>query len=266
MIRSVTSELVLEVGRPALVALAVAAAPLPGLDVRDELRVTVDGRDVDLSELQVEAGGRTHLTEVPAGRLVVHYEAEVRGHADPVPVSDVDRVTYLRPCRYAESDRLERRSPGPSSPASTAPRDLLAAVSSWVGTRLSYVPGSSGPTDGAVDTLLQRQGVCRDYAHLVVALLRGAGRAGPAGRGLRAGPAPDGLPRGGRGCGRRQWRVVDATLLAPARRAWCASRPAATPPTPRSCPATAGRPTCSRPGSVPSSTATCPTRRASRTS
>jgi hypothetical protein len=51
----------------------------------------------------------------------------------------------------------------------------VAAVSSWVGTRLWYVPGSSGPTDGAVHTLLRRQGVCRDYAHLVVALLRALG-------------------------------------------------------------------------------------------
>jgi transglutaminase-like putative cysteine protease len=45
-------------------------------------------------------------------------------------------------------------------------------VSSWVGTRLDYLPGSSRPTDGAVDTLLAARGVCRDYAHLVVALLR----------------------------------------------------------------------------------------------
>jgi hypothetical protein len=38
--------------------------------------------------------------------------------------------------------------------------------------RLVYVPGSSGPTDGAVDTLLNGKGVCRDYAHLVVGLPR----------------------------------------------------------------------------------------------
>ena len=49
---------------------------------------------------------------------------------------------------------------------------LLEAVSSWVGTRLDYVPGSSGPTDGATETLLGGAGVCRDYAHLVIALLR----------------------------------------------------------------------------------------------
>src|SRR5262249_60886612 len=35
-----------------------------------------------------------------------------------------------------------------------------------------YMPGSSDPIDGAADTLLAGEGVCRDYAHLVVALLR----------------------------------------------------------------------------------------------
>ena len=49
---------------------------------------------------------------------------------------------------------------------------LLEKVSAWVGSRLNYVPGSSDPIDGAVDTLLAGAGVCRDYAHLVVAMLR----------------------------------------------------------------------------------------------
>jgi len=40
-----------------------------------------------------------------------------------------------------------------------------------VGTRLNYVPESSDPIDGRY-TLLAGNGVCRDYAHLVVALLR----------------------------------------------------------------------------------------------
>jgi transglutaminase-like putative cysteine protease len=42
----------------------------------------------------------------------------------------------------------------------------------WVAEELSYVSGSSRFTDGAVDTLLARRGVCRDYAHLLIALLR----------------------------------------------------------------------------------------------
>ena len=38
--------------------------------------------------------------------------------------------------------------------------------------RLIYLGGSSGPSDDAVDTLLRGEGVCRDYTHLVLALLR----------------------------------------------------------------------------------------------
>jgi transglutaminase-like putative cysteine protease len=34
------------------------------------------------------------------------------------------------------------------------------------------VSGSSRGTDGAVETLLHRRGVCRDFAHLAIALLR----------------------------------------------------------------------------------------------
>lgn len=52
-------------------------------------------------------------------------------------------------------------------------QDLLDGITSWVGQRVAYIPSSSRPTDGAVTTLLSREGVCRDFAHLVIALLRG---------------------------------------------------------------------------------------------
>ena len=88
-------------------------------------------------------------------------------------------------------------------------------MSSWVGSRLQYVVGSSGPTEGAVDTMLKRQGVCRDYAHLVVALLRGLDI--PAR--LTAVYAPGLFPMDFHAVAEvaigDTWRVVDATLLAP---------------------------------------------------
>ena len=105
------------------------------------------------------------------GKLEVSYSATIYGNADPAPVSDYDLSLYLRPSRYAEADKFfgfaatEFGSYEPSE-------KLLAEVSSWVGSRLSYVPGSSDPIDGAADTLLAGAGVCRDYTHLVVALLR----------------------------------------------------------------------------------------------
>ena len=48
----------------------------------------------------------------------------------------------------------------------------MPAVADWVHRRLIYTSGASRPVDTAVDTLLAGQGVCRDYAHLTITLLR----------------------------------------------------------------------------------------------
>ena len=90
-------------------------------------------------------------------------------------------------------------------------------MSSWVGSRLSYVPGSSGPTDGSVDTLLLRQGVCRDYAHLVIALLRALDVPARLTAVYAPGLAPMDFHAVAEALVDEQWRVVDATLLAPRR-------------------------------------------------
>ncbi|MCU1691833.1 MAG: transglutaminase [Frankiales bacterium] len=167
--RTVSCSLTASVLGPATVELQVAvASPAPA---SEQLDVTVDGRAVLLRELASPVGGRTHVGTVPAGRLEVSYRAEVEGRSDPVGVAPLDATEYLRPSRYAESDRLAAVAAAELGGVRGAD-DLLRAASSWVGTRLSYVPGSSAGTDGAVDTLLLRQGVCRDYAHLVIALLR----------------------------------------------------------------------------------------------
>ena len=81
------------------------------------------------------------------------YSATVSGEADVVPVRDIDMITYLRPSRYAESDKFFGFA-ATEFERFGASVELLENVSSWVGTRLSYVPGSSDPIDGACDTLL----------------------------------------------------------------------------------------------------------------
>ena len=88
-------------------------------------------------------------------------------------------------------------------------------MSSWVGTRLNYVPGSSDPIDGAVDTLLAGNGVCRDYAHLVVALLRAVNVPARLVSVYAPGLSPMDFHAVAEGFVDGYWRVVDATCLAP---------------------------------------------------
>jgi transglutaminase-like putative cysteine protease len=212
--RRVSAHLILEAHQPFAMILKVAVSGMPGAGLAETLTVTEDGAPLPAAETLIPGEGRTHLLTVQPGRVVIDYAATVTGRAGEAAVSEADQVIYLRPSRYAESDRLTAVARSEFA-GITSPAELLAAVSSWVGTRLSYVPGSSGPTDGAVDTLLARQGVCRDYAHLVIALLRAldvparlaavyAPGLGPMDFHAVAEAAVDG-----------HWRVVDATTLAP---------------------------------------------------
>ncbi len=148
-------------------SVAVAAG---AQDTTETMSVEVDGVPVELQERPAPDGGRLHVCTAPPGRLRLAYDAELTGRDEPALVDPVDDIVYRRPSRYAESDEL-----GPTAWAEFAQLEgkaLLDAVSSWVGTQLYYVSGSSRPTDGATQTLLARQGVCRDFAHLAIAMLR----------------------------------------------------------------------------------------------
>jgi transglutaminase-like putative cysteine protease len=149
----------------------VGVAAPEAYSAQETIAITLDGVDAPWSELVAPHGGRVWLIDTGPGSLRVEYQAGLRDSA-PTPVVDVaDQLLYLRPSRYCESDRLVGFASRHFRNINE-PHDILAAVSSWVGTQLEYVSGSSGPTDGAIDTLLAARGVCRDYAHLAVALLR----------------------------------------------------------------------------------------------
>jgi transglutaminase-like putative cysteine protease len=212
--RHVSARLEMEVHEPLEMVLQVAVADMPGASRRESLTVTCDGQFLAPAEVAVPGEGRAHVLTVRPGRVLVEYRAAIEGRAAPPEATAADRLTYLRPSRYAESDQLVALAHAEFAGISGAP-DLLAAVSSWVGTQLSYVPGSSGPTDGAVHTLLRRQGVCRDYAHLVVALLRALDIPARVAAVYAPGLEPMDFLAVAEALVDGRWRVADATLLAP---------------------------------------------------
>lgn len=212
MRRTVSARLDLDVREPAELALQVAVAVEHRLDER--LEITLDGTPVRQREVVGAHGSRAHLVDAGVGRLRVDYAATVVGREEPARCGEEERLQYLRPSRYAESDRLAeeaRRLFG----GITDPAEILAGASSWVGREIAYEAGSSLPTHGAVDTLLIGRGVCRDFAHLVVAFLRA--RDVPAR--FAAVYAPGLWPMDFHAVAEAvvdgTWRVVDATLLAP---------------------------------------------------
>ena len=211
--RHVSAHLVLDVFDPLQAMVQVSVAGARADQLTESMIVTSDGVAVDGTEVATPEG-RVLLLDAPAGRLQIDYAATVAGRIDELPVTQADSIRFLRPSRYAESDRLEPTAHAEFAGISGR-AELLAAVSSWVGSRLSYVPGSSGPTDGAVDSLLQRSGVCRDYAHLVVALLRALDVPARLAAVYAPGLDPMDFHAVAEAAVDGHWRAVDATLLAP---------------------------------------------------
>ncbi|WP_019202143.1 transglutaminase family protein [Tsukamurella sp. 1534] len=148
----------------------IAVARVPGLEVREELSFTLDGAPQPVTELVGPHGSRLHRVEAAPGEARMEYRAQVTGTASPEPVDEYLRSVYLRPSRYADVDRFFGYA-GRQFPGGTDAEKALA-VRDFVAGRLDYRPGASTPLDGASDTLLASAGVCRDYAHLTVALLR----------------------------------------------------------------------------------------------
>ncbi|MFC7481919.1 transglutaminase family protein [Luedemannella flava] len=166
-------ELTFEATTAASLALQIAAAGTTGDGRTETLDLVSNGVPVGASVVPALAGGREHVVHVLPGPLTVRYEAALATPATraPAPVTERGRADALRPSRYCPSDRLEGFARSHFG-AITTNLDRTRAICEYVHEHVAYLPGSSGPTTDAVDTLLAGAGVCRDFAHLVAALCR----------------------------------------------------------------------------------------------
>lgn len=212
MTRTVTARLSLDVDGPAelLLCLAVAAG---GYRVDETLTVTGPHGPLDLDRLETRHGTRVHRTWTGPGRVEVDYRAVVDGRDGAPPVAQSDLVEYLRPSRYAEADKLVAFAVDQFGGLTGLA--LLDAVVTWVREHILYVRGSSGPTDGAIDSLLTRRGVCRDFAHLVAGILRAMAMPARVVAVYAPGLDPMDFHAVVEACVDGAWYVVDATGLAP---------------------------------------------------
>jgi transglutaminase-like putative cysteine protease len=119
---------------------------------------------------------------LPAGRSVIRFDAhaEVPPEPDAVDLSAAEIepealpdtvLSYTLPSRFCPSDELWDFASdlfGSVTPG----WERVQTISDWVHDALSFAYGSSSPTVTALDVLASRTGVCRDFAHLGVALCR----------------------------------------------------------------------------------------------
>lgn len=133
--------------------------------------------------LYTDPGTHTRLLRLQAfgGPLTVRYDATVdlvHAAAQPhqlgeVPVASLPGAVlpYLYPSRYCQSDRLHRLAVKEFGHLQQG-YSRVQAISAWVANRVTFTSNSSNGNTTAVDTLVEGAGVCRDFAHLMIALCR----------------------------------------------------------------------------------------------
>lgn len=96
------------------------------------------------------------------------------GHREPfVPVTELpeDVIAYLRPSRYCESDRLGKKALQIAG-AGLSGYEQASAIDRWIFENVTYAPGSSAEPLSAVEIMQAGSGVCKDLAHLGIAMCR----------------------------------------------------------------------------------------------
>lgn len=89
----------------------------------------------------------------------------------PIAALPAEVLAYIYPSRYCQSDRLARMANAEFGHLPTG-YWRVRAIQDWVQTRTKFLSGSSLTTTSALDTVTERVGVCRDFAHLMIALCR----------------------------------------------------------------------------------------------
>ena len=127
------------------------------------------------------SGNRLLRLHAEPGELRLSYSASVELHhrrtpVDALPEVPVQRLPdsvlpYLYPSRYCPSDQLMALARAEFGGLCHGHARVLA-IQHWVQRQVRFTPNTSTSSTSALDTLAQRTGVCRDFAHLMIALCR----------------------------------------------------------------------------------------------
>ncbi len=134
------------------------------------------------NEFQDSHGNITYRSTFMPGRNEIQHDAlvavsslpdsrEIMGNIVPVGQLSFELLRYTLPSRYCDSDKLMNFAWNHFGHFSHGlPR--VQAICDWVHNNIEYCFGSGRPDLSASEVIERRHGVCRDFAHAVIALCR----------------------------------------------------------------------------------------------
>jgi transglutaminase-like putative cysteine protease len=168
------------VEQPADFIFNVHAAQTPWQTIVAEV-LAIDPPHASVLQVDAALGNRYLRVRAEPGPLTLRYGATVDidhfrqspGLLGEVPISAIppEVLPFIYPSRYCEADRLRRfagREFGHLRPGYWR----VQAIRDWVMSHTAFTPGSTNSSSSAMNTLVEQTGVCRDFAHLMIALCR----------------------------------------------------------------------------------------------
>lgn len=120
--------------------------------------------------LHAESG---HLTVRYKSTLEINHYFAVPAQIAEVPIARLPPqvLSYIYPSRYCQSDRLRKLAMREFGHLWQG-YERVKAIQQWVQQRVTFSSNTSNGSTSAIDTLIEQVGVCRDFAHLMIALCR----------------------------------------------------------------------------------------------
>ncbi len=158
--------------------LQIEAAPLPEqqlisahIDLSPTLHFArVPGQDEIGDRIWLRAEGRFAIRY--RGRMgIERHLAEVASLAALPPHRlPGETVQYLMDSRYCPADSFQSFVNAEFGALQGGTR--IMAMRDWIAANFTYAPGSSHSATTALESFVERRGVCRDYAHVLITLAR----------------------------------------------------------------------------------------------
>jgi transglutaminase-like putative cysteine protease len=110
----------------------------------------------------------TYKATVDNSYKIINYEGI---YDESAALLDQTIIPYLYPSRYCQSDKLYRLAHNMFGHI-VNPFTKVIALTDWIYRNVQYLSGSTNAQTSAFDTVTEQAGVCRDFAHLGIALCR----------------------------------------------------------------------------------------------
>jgi len=123
---------------------------------------------------------KLHTTNEKYFTIIYHAQVEVEYHiidesfllkSIPIMELDTEVLPYLFPSRHCEADKLRKLATKEFGPL-VNDYIKVRAINDWIFSNIDYITGTTDSGTSAYGTLIQREGVCKDFAHLGIALCR----------------------------------------------------------------------------------------------